>query len=364
VAGKRDIEVNGAKSRHYVSGPKATWEVNPHIDGKWVFAQDYKDDPIMAAAKYECRPTHAVNPYFANEPALRACFLPGQPSLTVDYVRDGLAWKPTYVFSPQLYPVTGALYAMHADLALAGDRAGVALAHVKSWREITVVGHDEDQLEVSLSEQRPVVKVDFAIGYQADRSSQPPLEIQIRWARELCLELARRGFPIVRFTFDQWQSVDSMQILETHGIETDRFSMDKDEQGWRTLRDLAYEGRLEATENELLMTELLGLSRLPNGKIDHPAEGTKDMADALAGACAGALVVGGREDEDGSRAYPGHSHDFGGKPYASLVPIGMTALEHLASEEPLPEDARNDRYSFGFEGGIIEDFGLSYSHDV
>jgi hypothetical protein len=28
------------------------------------------------------------------------------------------------------------------------------------------------------------------------------------------------------------------------------------------------------------------------------------------------------------------------------------------------EDARNDRFSVSFEDGIIEDFGLSDSHDV
>jgi hypothetical protein len=364
IAGEKDLAVNGEKSRHYVDGPKATWEVNPRIDGRWVFEQDYKDDPIMAAAKYECKPTHAINPYFANEPALRACFKEkGQLPLTVDYVRDGLAWRPTYVFSPQLYPVTGAQYAMHADLALTGDRAGVSLAHVKDWKEVTVVGHDEDEREVGITESRPVIKVDFSISYESDKARIPPLEIQIRWARELCLELTRRGFPIVRFTFDQWQSVDSMQILETHGIETDRFSMDKDEIGWRTLRDLAYEGRLEAAEQELVIVELLGLSRLPSGKIDHPADGSKDMADSLAGACVGALTIGGREDEDGARAYPGFRHDFGGRPHAELVPIGMTSLAHLASEDPLPEDARNDRFTTGFEGGIIEDFGLSYNHD-
>jgi hypothetical protein len=364
IAGEKDVAANGAKSRHYVDGPKATWEVNPRIDGRWVFEQDYKDDPVMAAAKYECKPTHAINPYFANEPALRAAFKPvKQPPLTVDYVRDGLAWRPTYVFSPDLYPITGAQYAMHADLAVLGDRAGVSLAHVKDWKEVTVVGHDEDEREVGLTESRPVVKVDFSIAFQSEKSRVPPLEIQIRWARELCLELARRGFPILLFTFDQWQSVDSMQILETHGIETDRFSLDKDEIGWRTLRDLAYEGRLEAAEDELVIVELLGLSRLQNGKIDHPADGSKDVADSMAGACVGALTIGGREDDDRKRAYPGSRHDFGGRPAANLVPIGMTSLAHLVSEDPLPEDARNDRYSVGFEGGIIEDFGLSYKHD-
>jgi hypothetical protein len=301
--GEADIEAKGAASRHYVSGPLATWDVNPRISGKSDFQDDYDKDPIMAAAKYECRPSFAVNHYFSNEIALRACVTPGYAPVSVDYVRDGAAWRPVYVFSDSFYPVRGALYAMHADLAVTGDRAGVSLAHVKTWKEVTLLGSDEAGLDVSISEQRPVVKVDFVFGYEASREAQPPREIQIRWAGDLCLELCRRGFPIVLFTADQFQSVDLRQRLEARGIETDRFSLDKDETGWKTLRDLAYEGRLELPDFELMITELLQLSRLPNGKVDHPADGGKDTADAVGGAASGAIRLGGREEDDGARAY-------------------------------------------------------------
>jgi hypothetical protein len=40
------------------------------------------------------------------------------------------------------------------------------------------------------------------------------------------------------------------------------------------------------------------------------------------------------------------------------------SLAHLASEDTLPEDARNDRFTFSFEAGLSKDFGLSYSHDA
>jgi hypothetical protein len=271
--GEADIEAKGEASRHYVSGPLSTWDVNPRISGKEDFADDYERDPIMAAAKYECNPSFAVNPYFSNEIALRACVRPGYVPVTVDYIRDRQAWKPVYWFHEDFYPVQGALYAMHADLAISGDRAGLALAHVKSWDEVEVQGETEEGLGTSLFEQRPVVKVDFVFGYEASREAQPPREIQIRWAGDLCLELRRRGFPIVLFTADQYQSADLLQRLEVAGVETDRFSLDRDESGWKTLRDVAYEGRLELPDIELALTELLQLSRLPNGKVDHPGDG-------------------------------------------------------------------------------------------
>lgn len=362
--GEQDIAENGDASRHFVSGPLATWQVNPRIHGKEDFSEDYKTDPVMAAAKYECKPSFAVNPYFANEIALRDCCRPGGPPILVDYVRDGAAWRPIYSFSPDFYPVRGALYAMHADLAVTGDRAGIALSHIKTWNDITVYGVGEDDLEVQMSEQRPVVKVDFAIGYEASKEAQPAREIQIRWAGELCLELRRQGFPIMLFTADQFQSVDLMQRLEANGVETDRFSLDKDEVGWRTLRDVAYEGRLDMPRDELLLTELLSLSRLPNGKIDHPADGSKDIADAVGGSVAGAIRIGGREDETGARAFPGGYHHFGGiLAGQEFLPIGMPPLAALAGHEVMDQGIRDaETNDFAFGGGLVQDFGEYTPH--
>ena len=362
--GKKDIAAEGPVSRHYVSGPLATWEVNPRIHGREDFAEDYKQDPIMAAAKYECRPSYAVNPYFANEIALRDCVVSG-PVLQVDYVRDGAAWKPYYTFPDSLYPVSGAIYAMHADLAVTGDRAGVALAHVKTWREVEVPIDLPNDLMSSMVEQRPVVKVDFVIGYEASKEARPVREIQIRWVSDLVFELRRRGFPIMWFTADQFQSVDLLQRLEYNGIETDRFSLDRDETGWRTLRDVAYEGRLELPDVELMVVELLGLSRLMNGKIDHPADGSKDLADAVGGAVAGAVKLGGREDDSGARAYPAGQHHFGGVvSRGDLMPIGMPPMSVLTMEDVIPQEIREAEQRPGvfFEGGLIEDFGEVIPH--
>lgn len=333
--GERDNAEQGASSRHYVSGPHPTWVVNPRVPGKEAFAGDYREDPVLARAKYECRPERAINPYFSNVQALDSCFVDyPAPPLRVEYVREGAAWRPEYTFGAGLYPVKGAVYGMHADLAVKGDRAGVALAHVASWQEVEVIGTNEKGREITFSEARPVVKVDFAIAYESDAGVSPPREIQIRWARLLCLELRRRGFQIRRFTFDQFQSQDSMQILETHGIETDRVSTDLTEDPWRTLRDLSSEARIAMPRDPLVRDELLGLSRLPNGKIDHLADGSKDVADALSCSVLAALELGGREDLDGSRAY-----------------IADLALPPTVQSEDLPAGMPRGA-ALGFEGDV------------
>ncbi len=302
--GQRSLARDPDGSREYVSGPHATWEVNPRVRGQEQFSKDYEDDPVMARTMYECKPARAVDPYFRNVDAVKAVFRQDSP-LEVGYTLEDMGgsriWKPEYVFDASLVPMQGANYVIHADLAIKGDRAGLAMSHVQSWTEVQDSTLGEDGEVRHFNELRPVVKVDFAFGYSADLRSDPAREIQIRWVRLLVAELRKRGFVISRVTFDQFQSSDSMQILEATGIPTQRVSVDRDETAWRTLRDLIYEGRISLPASALLEDELLGLKKLLNGKIDHPALGSKDVADAVAGSVLGALEEGGQEN--GLRSY-------------------------------------------------------------
>lgn len=303
--GNEDIAEQGEKSTYFVSGPYATWEVNPRVTGPEKFAAQYKKDPIEAKAKYECIPARAINPYFRNESAVKAVFHEvAQEPVTVSYVRDKESWRPEYEFSDDFKPIHGARYAMHGDMAVTGDRAGIAMAHVVSQEEFDDIIYDEDGAEITVREMRPNVKIDFVISYEADISATPSREIQIRWARQLCLELIKRGFNIQRFTFDGFQSLDSMQILEeVHGIESMKVSTDRSTEPWRNLKDLIHDGRIWIPKRELVMNELLGLNQLQNGKVDHPNTGSKDEADALACSAFGAVELGGEEDPDGGEAH-------------------------------------------------------------
>jgi hypothetical protein len=297
--GNDDLTLRGEDSRHYVSGPHCTWDVNP-LRKRSDFQRLFDRDPVLAAARLECRPARATNPYFANTAVIDAAMSDNPvPPITVSYeLKDG-SWQPHYEFSPDFVPVKGAAYAMHADMALKNDRAGICISHVARWDQVEVAGHDDEGGDVPVWESRPFVKVDALFGFEADSSVRPPREIQLRWARLLFLELRRRGWNMRRFTADGWQSVDMFQILETqYGIETDLVSTDRDEGIWRGLKDLLNERRIEIPHSELCKMELFGLSKLPNGKVDHPNGGSKDLADALACSASGALELGSSEEVD------------------------------------------------------------------
>lgn len=303
--GEEDFKKKGSGSNWYTSGPHATWVANP-LRTKEEFADEYEEDFIEAEAKYECKPRHAADPYFKNFLAVEACVRKDEePAITVEYVTDGKQWTPVYTFREDFYPIAGARYAMHADLALWGDRAGVAMSHVvKVTEEMKNAKGEHDEI-IQVPEQVTYVKTDFIVAYEADTSHLcvPPREIQMRWARDLWAELKLRGFSIVQFSYDGYQSAESRQEMERLGVASPLISTDRSEEPWKTLRDLMQSGRISLPEMPLLMTELFSLTKKPNGKVDHQTYSSKDCADALACSATGAIMVGGREDPLGTRAY-------------------------------------------------------------
>lgn len=340
---KEDIaEVGDENSIYYASGPHATWEVNPRISGKEAFASDYRKDPEEAAAKYECKPSRATDTYFRNPVIFRqAVDAPEQP-VKIDYVVAETisevtgavirGWEPVFSFDPSFLPVAGARYAMHGDLALVGDKAGISMSHVVRWEERTETITNQDGFVSDHATTVPFVRNDFTISFRADISAEDPVrgevlprEIQIRWARKLCFELIKRGFWIGSFTFDGFQSADTIQALTMHGIESGKVSTDLDPGLWKTLKDVASESRLRMPYSKLLLEELEGLSRVGK-KVDHPAGGSKDEADAFVCSIVGAILLGGEEDPSGEAI------DSGGSLFAvgdQLAPLefGPTGLE-------------------------------------
>jgi hypothetical protein len=202
----------------------------------------------------------------------------------------------TFRFDPALRPVPGALYVVHGDLSLRRNRAGIAMAHVRRYEPAE--GQEDDDRAVDLA---PTVKVDFVASFEADLEAEPvPREIRISWFRDLLRELQSLGFRLRRVSFDGYQSADAAQIINSWGIETVIVSTDKSPGVWEALREVMYEGRLEAHWRPRVVKELLELMLLPGGKVRTAVEGSKDEADALACAVLGAIEVGGQEVPEGS----------------------------------------------------------------
>lgn len=318
----KDIEAYGDHdSIYFASGPYATWDVNPLRKGKSDFASDYRSNPDEAAAMYECKPTRATDAFFRNMDIFRHSQRGSQP-LSVTYKvgdttssvtgKTTKSWEPIFHFDPAFKPIQGALYAMHGDLAIKGDRAGIAMSHVERWEERSDKLTDETGFEYEATVKVPVVRNDFTIAFTADVGAKygtqdMPREIQIRWVRALWTELVNRGFRIQRFTFDGFQSADTIQIFTQHGVESERVSTDLNQDVYKSLKDIASEARLTFPYEELLMTELEALSRVDK-KLDHPPGGSKDLSDAFASSIVGAITVGGEEDSENTAVVLGENY--------------------------------------------------------
>jgi hypothetical protein len=356
---KKDNEEMGTKSREYVSGPWATWDVNPRVKSKEDFADDYRKDPVAAAAKYECSPSRATDAFFRNMDIFKSSVTRTEQPLVIDYKTSDIkspvtgmtvtGWEPVFRFASDFKPVQGARYALHGDLAIKGDRAGIAMSHVEKYVEqndsITL---DDGSVQVR-STTVPKIKTDFVIAFEADVSETPSREIQIRWARMLCFELIKMGFVVDRFTFDGFQSSDTMQILTNHGILSERVSADINDNVYKTLKDVASDGRLDMPFDQLLMNELESLSRFGN-KVDHPPGGSKDLADAFACSIVGAIESGGEEDADGLAVDLGASFfDIGP---SMEVPFGMEEQAFsLGGINGMPIGLIEQTKGVGFYGG-------------
>jgi hypothetical protein len=357
---KKDNEEMGVKSREYVSGPWATWDVNPRVKSKEDFADDYRKDPVAAAAKYECSPSRATDAFFRNMDIFKVAAgeRMTQP-LSIDYKTTDITssvtgktvrgWEPVFRFASDFKPIQGARYALHGDLAIKGDRAGIAMSHVEKWVDQNDTVTLEDGSVQVRSTTVPKIKTDFVVAFEADISETPVREIQIRWARMLCFELIKMGFVVDRFTFDGFQSSDTMQILVNHGILSERVSADINDNVYKTLKDVASDGRLDMPYEQLLMNELESLSRFGN-KVDHPPGGSKDLADAFACSIVGAIAAGGEEDPDGEQVAVGGSFFNIGPALES--PFGTDEEGYMLGDMgAMPIGMPNTMKGAGFYGG-------------
>jgi Intein splicing domain/HNH endonuclease len=304
-----DVYLHGADSRHYVSGPLDTWDVNPRFKGMEfvdvpgcevpvprVYERDFIDDAAEANGKYRCKPSRSYRPYFHNFEILESCMVPRDP-VKIDYrlvtsQLGGKVWEPAYLFDRDFLPIVGAQYALHADMAHRHDRAGLALSHVQSWRKEQLVSVDQEGGFITTNELVPVVKTDFVIVYTADLKLVPAREIQLRWARQLAFRLVELGFNLRLFSFDGWQCVSGDTVVPLlDGREIPIRNLVGSEQFWvyscspegRVVPGLCKKAWSAGVRQDMLEVEL------DNGAVvrctsDHPwmmRDGSYSLASAL-----------------------------------------------------------------------------------
>jgi len=157
---------------------------------------------------------------------------------------------------------------IHIDLGLKKDACGFAMGKLNGW-------------DIIEGEKRPKVYIDLVLQIKA----QPREEIIFAEVRQLIYSLQDRGFKIQKVTFDGWQSVDSIQILKSRGIDAEVLSVDKDTKAYDTLKEMLHTKRFDCYSYKPLQKEYQRLELIKGKKVDHSPGGSKDVCDAVAGVC-------------------------------------------------------------------------------
>lgn len=168
--------------------------------------------------------------------------------------------------------------AAHVDIAYSpnGDNLGFAMGHCRGFVEIE-------------GESKPYIVIDLAMRIHAP----PGRELFLGDIRQMIYNLKyERKFKITSVTTDGFESTDMRQQLEKRRIATDIVSVDRKMAPYYDLRDAIYEGRIEFPRymvryrvEDTKMTNVIykELSELgEDKKIDHPPNGSKDVADSMA----------------------------------------------------------------------------------
>lgn len=165
---------------------------------------------------------------------------------------------------------------VHWDTSKSGDATGLAMATIAGHREVKKLLKGQ-----VFTEEDIIHKLVFAINIRPDPGSEIPFYKIRNFIYYLRFVL---GYNIVSVTCDSYQSVDSLQQMSLRGFNTKTLSMDRSRVPYDTLKNAINEGRLIMPHIPHLEKELLELEDDKMiGKIDHPVNGSKDTADAVAG---------------------------------------------------------------------------------
>jgi len=152
------------------------------------------------------------------------------------------------------------VYYVHVDTSIKGDNTGIAIA---CW--------DDENIKIPVA---------FAVNAEGE-------DIPMYTIENFIIKLSST-IRIAAVTADTYQSAKLLQDIERKTrIKTKTLSVDKTATQYFALKRAIVDKILKIVDNKILIEELCNLviiQTAANTKVDHPASGSKDIADAVAGA--------------------------------------------------------------------------------
>ena len=210
--------------------PYASWEFNPTLTREQ-FDEQFKRDPVLSSARFECNPPFAVDALFKDLPTLFRCFDAYQDEMEeIQHLGD----KPIRTLGSLKRDKK---YYVHVDLSLTQANCALAIAHNEGERVVL------DLLHVW--------------------TPPPNGEVDIEGVEDFIISLKDSGYNIELVTFDGFQSANSIQTLNKKNIIAERLSVDRSPAPYHTLKDLVAQNLMDGYYDEALIKEILALDLLP-----------------------------------------------------------------------------------------------------
>lgn len=165
---------------------------------------------------------------------------------------------------------------IHVDLSLSMDYAALSIAHCPGFTSVDRGGGMIDTM--------PRIVIDGCLTIRPAGGSQIPLYK----IKKLVFALQQFGYRLRWVSLDGFQSADFIQTMRRSRLSSGLLSLDRTPDPYLLTRQLIVDGMVEGPDSELARTELRDLVWISqNTKVDHPVEGSKDLADTIAGCCYG-----------------------------------------------------------------------------
>jgi len=243
------------------------------IDIPIEYRSTFEADLLAALRDVAGVATQALHPFILNSEAVANCFgkVPSIASRTeCDFVTSKIQILPNRFVNREEPRFA------HIDLALSKDSAGISVGHIPGFVDI-----DRGDYKETL----PLIQFDMILEVMPPKGG----EILYEKIRRLLYTLRdQMGMNLKWISFDQYQSKDSMQILYQQGFITGYQSMDTTTFAYDVAKQAFYDDRVRAPEHKKAVKELITLEHDPQkNKIDHPPQGSKDVADSIAGVIVG-----------------------------------------------------------------------------
>lgn len=254
------------------------------------YKQDFLRDPEGALRDVCGIATDVISPYITQRHKIIAAITRGRNRGMKPWVLDadidlanseeGVSMMPQ-IIEENLPKDKNAPRYVHVDLSISGDRCGVAIVKVAGFKQVTNADHVIEHLPHYVLEQGITIKPNTAH------------ELDIAEVRRWIMSLkSYYGINIAVVTYDGFQSRESMQLLRKAGIPSMHVSVDSDMAPYDTLKVALYQDRIDFQDHELLKVELSNLEyNAKKKKVDHNPKGSKDLADAVAGAVYSASIA-------------------------------------------------------------------------